>query len=171
MGAALGAGCGGRQSATEAADGAAASGDAGEVADGGPLGSSSVDACAGPFLGFGPGCFSTCRGTPAAPTSPLDCANAQDLECDAGTCQCDPAAPLAASDCPTTAQFMCDDWSPLCGCRCNDAAVVDPAVCCGDGGIDSGSGCYNPTSGLQWLCQSYDPPIGCDCRRIVIGIL
>jgi hypothetical protein len=171
MGAAVGAGCGGRQTATEGADGSAASPDAAEVAEGGGAVSlTSVDACAGPFLA-GYGCSSTCRGTPDAPTSPLDCAHAQDLECDAGTCQCDPAAPLAATDCPATGQFTCDEWSPLCGCRCNDAAVLDPAACCGDAGIEAGSGCYNLNGGLEWSCQSYDPPVGCDCRRIVIGIL
>jgi hypothetical protein len=84
---------------------------------------------------------------------------------------CDPSSPHAPTDCAFTGQFTCDDWTLLCGCRCNVEAGVDSMACCGDAGMVTGNGCYNLSTSQTWSCQSYDPPVGCDCRQIVVAIL
>jgi hypothetical protein len=163
MGAAMGAGCGGRQEAV-----APGRDDGGPDASVG--GTSTLDAACetGPFAS-GPGCqyVGVCTsGTPLAPLGPSDCAHPQQLQCSLGVpCVCDKAAPLAPSDCPTTAQFQCDDWLLPCGCRCEPQAPASPLACGCDAGVpgDAAVTCQQGT----WQCHSYEPPVGCECRYSV----
>jgi hypothetical protein len=167
MGAAMGSGCGPATLGPENREGPGTDGGTG-------LSAAPFDldaACSSASLTIGFGCSSSCRGTPDAPSAPRDCPFPQQLECDGAACACDPTAPLGASDCAETGQFTCDDWSALCGCRCNTGAVLDAAACCGDDPIVVGPTCFDENATLSWSCESYDPPIGCDCRRIGVTIL
>jgi hypothetical protein len=170
MGAAIGEGCGGEERTIAGAE--AGHSDAGDLVDASGASLESSTCPTPPSLEPAMGCSSTCRGTAAAPRSPQDCPQPQELQCGPGTCTCDLTSPLQAGDCSQTGQFVCDDWTTPCGCRCNLDAGVDPVACCGDAAVamDANVACGNPSTRRAWSCYSYDPPVGCDCR-IVVAIL
>jgi hypothetical protein len=151
MGAAMGGGCGVEEDARTAT-----SADADGSNDATALGTAGNDAS----VIIDPAC-----------TGVSVCAQPQQYQCDGATCVCDPSSPLSPADCPQTAQFECTNFASNCGCRCNLEAGTDPLACCGDAGMEAGAPCSNYNTYLQWSCHSYDPPVGCDCRRLVVGIL
>jgi hypothetical protein len=177
MGAAMGAGCGGKEEVAGPVSGDAGT-DATSGSSSGSAGSSGSTSEAGglmfpqdagcdspPSFGSGPGCQynGVCgAGTPQAPLGPHDCAHPQQLECNFGMpCTCNTAAPLVPSDCPSTSEFHCDDWLRPCGCRCSPNAVPGPSACGCDGGAAADASQWCP--GGVWQCHSYEPPVDCQC--------
>lgn len=167
MGAAMGGGCGGAEQT-----GNGRSKESGDASDATALLSPQQDASLAFFncTAFS-ACVSTCLGPPEAPHSAQDCPQPQQFQCDGAACGCDPSAPRSPTDCPQTAQFVCSSFAPPCSCRCDLEAGIDPGACCGDAGFDGAGPCVNYSTFSQWSCQSYEPPVGCDCRRMVVAIL
>jgi hypothetical protein len=98
------------------------------------------------------------RGTAEAPLGPADCPVPEQFSCKPGAsgltqCLCDPTAPIVPTDCASATQFNCFPFDPAkrACCQCDASAPADESSC--------------PHG---WSCQSYDPPVGCQCNVVIL---
>jgi hypothetical protein len=87
---------------------------------------------------------------PEQPAEPADCAAPQQFICDQ-TCHCQANAPLVPTDCAASSQFACVETQPDCGCMCDTDRPISEATCA-----------------HGWFCLSYDPPVSCECRVVIL---
>ena len=93
------------------------------------------------------------------PTSSSDCVHPEQYFCNTPAwqgCWCDTAAPLSAAECDASQQFQCMgsiEPGERTGCSCALDAPLGEADC---------------DNGYEWSCDSYEPPVGCECVWTIV---